>query len=295
MLPLSAVRRAIALFVILLITAGCHWNTAFERVQEVRRLNAALLVHFLKASDAGNRAVMAETDELSKTFAQEAEDATEAAQKDADMMAVLLQGLGLAREASLLDDFRTKFADYRAIDRNILELAVENTNVKAQRLSFTTAQQTADTILDELETIGRWEASTPQIWHIKALLYEALARVREIQVLQAPHIAERNDVAMTRIEKRMFAAEDEARRKLKALEGLIGPTSVSLPRLTAAETALVRFGEINADIVRLSRRNSNVRSLALSLDQKRKIAAACEASLRALQDALAQQGFMGTR
>jgi len=290
---LSAVRRAIALFVTLLITAGCHWNTAFERVQEVRRLNAALLVHFLKASDASNRAVMAETDELSKTFAQEAEDATEAAQKDADMMAVLLQGLGLAREASLLDDFRTKFADYRAIDRNILELAVENTNVKAQRLSFTTALQTVDTIRDELETIGRWEASKPQIWHIKALLYEALARVREIQVLQAPHIAERNDVAMTRIEKRMFAAEDEARSKLKALEGLIGPTSV--PRLTAAETAFVRFAEINADIVRLSRRNSNVRSLALSLDQKRKIAAACEASLRALQDALAQQGFMGTR
>ena len=293
MLPLSAVRRAIALFVTLLITAGCHWNTAYERVQEVRRLNAALLVHFLRASDAGNRAVMAETDELSKAFANEAADATEAAQKDADMMAVLLQGLGLAREASLLDDFRTKFADYRAIDRNILELAVENTNVKAQRLSFTAAQQTVDTIRDELETIGRWEASKPQIWHIKALLYEALARVREIQVLQAPHIAERNDVAMTRIEKRMFAAEDEARSKLKQLGELIGPTSV--PKLAAAETAFVRFAEINADIVRLSRRNSNVRSLALPLDQKRKVAAACEASLRALQDALAQQGFMGTR
>ena len=292
-LPLSAVRRAIALFAILLCTAGCRWNTAFERVQEVRRLNAALLVQFLKASDAGNRAVMAETDEMSATFAREAADATEATQKDADMMAVLLQGLGLAREASLLDDFRTKFADYRALDRRILELAVENTNLKAQRLSFTSAQQAVDATRDALDTIGRWEASKPQVWHIKALAFEALASVREIQVLEAPHIAERNDVAMTRLEKRMLAAEDNARSKLKELAGLVQPTS--RPQLAAAETALGRFIDYNADIVRLSRRNSNVRSLAMSLDQKRKVAAACEASLRALQDALAQQGFMGTR
>ena len=91
----------------------------------------------------------------------------------------------------------------------------------------------------------------------------------------------------------MLAAEDNARSKLKELAGLVQPTS--RPQLAAAETALGRFIDYNADIVRLSRRNSNVRSLAMSLDQKRKVAAACEASLRALQDALAQQGFMGTR
>jgi len=45
----------------------------------------------------------------------------------------------------------------------------------------------------------------------------------------------------------------------------------------------------------LSRRNSNVRSLALSLGQKRTLTARCEETLGALQDALAKRGFGGTR
>jgi hypothetical protein len=42
-------------------------------------------------------------------------------------------------------------------------------------------------------------------------------------------------------------------------------------------------------------RNTNVRSLALSLGRKRSLSAACEDSLRELQDALSKRGFTGTR
>jgi hypothetical protein len=52
---------------------------------------------------------------------------------------------------------------------------------------------------------------------------------------------------------------------------------------------------LNAQIVTLSRRNTNVRSLALSLGQKRMVAAACDDSLRALQDTLSKRGFSATR
>jgi hypothetical protein len=45
----------------------------------------------------------------------------------------------------------------------------------------------------------------------------------------------------------------------------------------------------------LSRRNTNVRSLALALNQKGKVTGACEDSLHALRDALAKRGFTGTR
>ena len=52
---------------------------------------------------------------------------------------------------------------------------------------------------------------------------------------------------------------------------------------------------LNGQIIALSRRNTNVRSLALSLDQKRALTATCEESLRALQDALAKRGFTSAR
>jgi hypothetical protein len=136
-------------------------------------------------------------------------------------------------------------------------------------------------------------ARQADMWRVKALAAGSVAAVREIQVLQAPHIAEPDDAAMTRIEKRMAAEESAARNTLKTLAGLTAPGSRS--RLMDASAALDRFMGLNAQIVTLSRRNTNVRSLALSLGQKRMVAAACDDSLRALQDTLSKRGFSATR
>jgi hypothetical protein len=111
--------------------------------------------------------------------------------------------------------------------------------------------------------------------------------------LQAPHIAEADDATMTSLEKRMASSEKAARSALQTLAGLIQPAS--RPKLAAATAALDRLMQINTQIISLSRRNSNVRSLALSLNQKRTVTASCEESLRALRDALAKRGFTGIR
>jgi hypothetical protein len=117
--------------------------------------------------------------------------------------------------------------------------------------------------------------------------------VREIQVLQAPHIADADEAVMSRMEKQMATSEAAARTALDALHPLVDPASQ--PRLAAATAALNRFVDLNKQIIDLSRRNTNVRSLALSLDQKRTITPKCEESLRALQDALSKRGYNGTR
>jgi hypothetical protein len=274
--------------------AGCinAPETALERLMEARRLAADLLVQMTKAADASNRAVMADTDEASIKFAREAEQATQAVQRDTDALRPILQGLDYAAETRLLEEFGSRFAEYRPLDRNILELAVENTNLKAQRISFGPAQEAADAFRDSLA------AATPsdpakESGRVEALVATAVADVREIQVLQAPHIAESDEAAMTRMEKRMATSEAAARSALVTLGGLVQPAS--RPRLAAATTALDRFIGLNGQIIALSRRNTNVRSLALSLGQKRTITAACEDSLRALQDALAKREFTSTR
>ena len=51
---------------------------------------------------------------------------------------------------------------------------------------------------------------------------------------------------------------------------------------------------MNGEIVKLSRRNSNVRSLALSLGRKRTVTAECEAALSGLDEAIAKHEFNAT-
>jgi negative regulator of replication initiation len=82
----------------------------------------------------------------------------------------------------------------------------------------------------------------------------------------------------------------------KALDELRAITSLqAAPQLAAAAAALDRFMSVHNEIVTLSRRNSDVRSLALSLGRKRTVTAECEAHLQALEEVLAKHEFAATR
>jgi hypothetical protein len=278
--------------VILGAVTGCDVNSALERVSEARQVSADVLVQFTKAADASNRAVMADTDGASVAFAREAEQAKQTAQTNVDALGPILQGLNFSDELRLLQEFVSQFASYRELDRRILDLAVENTNLKAQRLSFGPAQEAADSFRDALESVAPADAAKDP-WRVKALVATAVATVREMQVLQGPHIAEADDAVMTRMEKRMATSEAAARAALSTLAPLVQPAS--RPRLAAATAALDKFVGLNAQIMALSRRNTNVRSLALALNEKGKVTGASEHSLQSLRDALAKRGFYGTR
>jgi hypothetical protein len=276
------------------VTTGCgeDVNTVLEKASRARQTASDLLVDFTKAADAANRAVMAETDDTSLTFAREAEQATATVQKEADALGPLLRELNYTDEIRLLGDFNSQFAEYRALDRRILDLAVENTNLKAQRLSYGPAQEAADAFRDALNALMS-SAPPSETWHVQALVATAIRTVREIQVLQAPHIADADAAVMTRMEKEMATSEMTARDALDKLRPLVGPTSA--PKVAAASGALDRFMGLNAEIIALSRRNTNVRSLALSLDQKRAIVVKCEDTLRALRGALDKHEYAGRR
>ena len=65
-----------------------------------------------------------------------------------------MTSLRFTDESGLLDEFRGRFAGYRALDRDILQLAAEGSNLKAQRLSFGTAGEAADAFRDELAAVA---------------------------------------------------------------------------------------------------------------------------------------------
>jgi hypothetical protein len=86
----------------------------------------------------------------------------------------------------------------------------------------------------------------------------------------------------------MTSSEAAARDALKTLA--TAAPAASRPTLAAATAALDQFMDIHGQILVLSHRNTDVRSLALSLGQKPAATAACEERLRGLQDALAKHG-----
>jgi hypothetical protein len=285
-------QRAAIITVVAIATTACHTTSGLERLTEAQQLSADLLVNFTRADAAANKAVMADTDEASAAFARDADRAKQAIQREFGALKPILDSLGYSEESRLLEEFRKRFEEYLALDRTILELAVENTNLKAQRLSFGAAAEAADAFRDALQGVVPPDAAK-DTWRVRALVATAVSNVREIQVLQAPHIAEPNDAEMTRMEARMQTARTAARTALEALGPLVQPPSRKA--LAEATGALDRFMTTNAEITALSRRNTNVRSLALSLNQKGKLTAACEETLGALRDALAKRGFSGTR
>jgi hypothetical protein len=274
----------------LAVGSGCHAGpaTVMAELSEANRLAADLRVQFNKAADASNRAVMAETDEASIAFAGEAQQTSAVVDRDVAAMSPLLHTLGLTDENQLLEQFGERLSAYRNIDHTVLALAVENTNLKAQRLSFGAAREAADRFKSALALAPTVAAKDR--CRGEALVGKAVLAVRELQTLQGPHIASADEAAMAGLEQQMAALEASTTDALTALSGLVEPSA-----LAAAQADFAEFKSVGSQIVTLSRRNSNVRSLDLSLRVKPPLTAACDDSLRALEQALANEGSKATR
>jgi hypothetical protein len=267
-------------------------DLVLTQLLEARRLASDTHVQFTQAADAANRAVMADTDEGATAAANEARRARQAVERNVVALETILQAQGYRADLRVLAGFKERFDEYRRLDDEILPLAVENTNVKAQRLSFGPVREAADAFRSALEravkATGRREPCQSD-----ALAARAVSALRQVQVLQGPHIAEADSAAMTRMEEQMTASEADARQAVHLLKATLPPSAS--PYLGEALAALDRFDALHTELIALSRRNSDVHSLALSLGRKRVVSANCADHLRALEEALAKHEFTATR
>src|SRR5262252_4338895 len=106
-------RLVFPILVFVASTLGCgreDVNATLEKVSRARELAADLTVQFTMASDAANRAVMADTDEASTEFAKESKASTEVVQKDVELLRPALTALGYDAENKLLTEFDHNFA-----------------------------------------------------------------------------------------------------------------------------------------------------------------------------------------
>jgi len=98
---------------------------------------------------------------------------------------------------------------------------------------------------------------------------------------------------MDKIERSMKSYEDSAGKALEALRRL--PDLRGNEDLKKAESAYARFMSLTAEVVRLSRMNTNIKSLELSLGKKRLISSQCQEILAALQKTVQAQEFKATK
>jgi hypothetical protein len=287
---------AILALVAALLFMGVRYRdvtVGMEIVPKVMARKAAVLsairVHMIRSVGAEKSAVMADTDGASAAFAEESARWAEAVEKGIQEIDQLIETYPSEREVKLLKEFKGCWTEFHAIDRAVLEIAVQNSNLKAARLSFGAARDALTRFEGALAELMQGQEGGP----ICRLASHALAAALNIQVLHAPHIASPSDEEMDGLEKTIRENDAMARRSLNALQPLVSPDRQ--PALGQAQAAYDEFAKVTASVIKLSRQNTNIKSLELSLNRKRNITSQCDEILTSLQDAVQSRSFKATR
>jgi len=300
----SSLRTSLVAFIVLLILLvgaylfGVNQSSrgilsTLKEQDAKEHLIAGMLVNLKEASEAEKSAVMAETDEASKTYAEESQRETTAVKQSLSDLSRLIELGNQPEEKKLLGEFDASWTAYQELDREILALAVENTNLKAVKLSMGPAADALTRFDAALQQIAAVAASSPDGAEASKAAFQAVVAAHKIHTLQGPHIAESSDEVMTRIEGDMTALDKQVAAALETLAKLPGADQQA--ELAQAQAAYQEFQKVQTQILELSRRNSNVRSLTLSLGKKRLATASCTETLTALQKLIRSEKSPATR
>ena len=258
-----------------------------RRVDLVGRMQLALA----SASEAEKSAVLAITDQESQRFADQARAATAQLERERRELEELLKGGGAQGEKDLLAQFSQVFTELQRIDNEVLSLAVKNTNLKAYSLAFGPASDAAEEMNGALSRLVAARADAPEAKKVMLLAFGAEISALRIQTLLPPHIAEESDQKMDALEAQMAKEDKQVRKDLDGLAVL--PELSGDADLATAVSRYARFTKIKTQILALSRENTNVRSLAISLNQKRKAMLLCQEALSALKQAILEEPIKG--
>jgi hypothetical protein len=268
------------LLVLVLLLPGCDREPALVRQARKTEAIGALGRAFLKSVEAEKSAVLATTDEASERFAGESRQAAAEVERLTRVLEGLVAQDGRSAEAEGLRAFAAAWRAVAAIDAQLLPLAVANTNLKAAHLSTHAGAAALERLLGDLQAR---EASARDPARLRALSRAAVAALT-IQTLHAPHIAAAADAEMTALEGRIVA-----------LEAVVDGTLAAEPAAEDARAAWAEYRAATVEVLRLSRENTNVRSFALSVHEKRDASLACEAALQALVTEVQDPGPQPTR
>ncbi len=245
----------------------------------------------VSASEAEKSAVLAITDQESQTFADRARASTADVERERLELEGLLSKDGTQAEKDLLAEFSQRFTRLEGVDDQLLGLAVQNTNLKAYALTYGPSMTALDEMSAALSRLVAASADGPDAKKVTSLASGAEIGALRIQALLPSHIAEASDQRMDELEARMTQEDAQVRSDLDGLHAL--PKLRGNADLELAASRYARFREIESRVLELSRQNTNVRSLSISLNQKRKAMLDCHDVLSELEDAIRKEPIEG--
>jgi len=256
-------------------------------------LLSRMQINLLRSVEAEKNAVMAETDEESQTFADQSLKAADLVGRDRREIGLLMDKDHSNQELKLLQELDGCWAEFRKTDRVLLDFAVQNTNLKAARLSFGPAGEAVSRFEKALNSLTSNNPTSQAADRIPKLACRALTAGLKIHYLQAPHIAAADDRQMDKIEAAIKQHGQEINESLGTLKGLVPPGKQEAYQ--EAKTAFNELMKVTAQLIDLSRQNTNIKSFELSLGRKRKISAQCGEILVSLEEAVKAREFKATR
>jgi hypothetical protein len=286
-----------AAFMLLFVMIGAHFykpeKTAEELAFKARCVDlvSRMQLTLASASEEEKSAVLAITDEESQRFADQARAATGRLEQERRELDGLLKAGGTQSEKELLARFSQTFTELQHIDNEVLSLAVKNTNLKAYSLAFGPAAETIKEMTAALSRLVAAHTDLPDARKVMSLAFDAEISALRIETLLPPHIAEENGQKMDALEVQMGKEDKQVRKDLDGLAAL--PELRGNADLATAVSRYTRFTNLKAEILSLSRENTNVRSLAISLNQKRKAMFLCQEALGALKQAILEEPIRG--
>lgn len=265
----------------------------YKNIVKKNELVAQMRINLSKSVELEKSAVMAVTDEESQEFADQSRAAAMAVEENLARLRALLAAVPLPDEEKLLAEFEGGWRELLNVDRTILALAIQNTNLKAGTLS----RREGGTALQHLEQALNegihGAAGSANEGKLARLSCRILTGAFKIYALHNAHIAETSDEIMDRLEATIQAEAEAVGLAFAELLALVDPES--RPIWLPSQETYSQFMAITTEVIKLSRQNSNIKSLELSLGRKRKVAAQCDEILTAFQELVQSRTFKATR
>lgn len=253
-----------------------------KRVELVNVMRLALAA----ASEAQNTAVMSTAEKDSESFADQARAATASLERGRSELEKLSRERGDADEMKLMERVAETLSEFQRIDKELMQLAVQNSNRKAYNLAFGPAMKLLQEIDEPLSRIvaDHANATSENNLIVLPLAGDTRIGILRMQVVLLPHIAEESDKKMDEFEAQLAEDDRKVRANFAALSTLLPASDQS-----NMQTATSRYGEfekLRTQIIKLSRDNTDVRAVAIALNEKRKAMLACQDALVALEHAI---------